>query len=64
MISKYQEITFSPKSCEGIKEECGGANLTLMIDVVGGGDEKNEPMEDRRKDGEGERRREGGKSKK
>ena len=57
-------ITFIPKPCEGIKEECGVANLTLMIGVVGGSDEKNEPMEDRRKDGEGERRREGGKRKK
>ena len=38
--------------------------MTLVIDVVGGSDEKNEPMEDRRKDGEGERRREGGKRKK
>ena len=29
-----------------------------MIDEVRGSDEKNEPMEDRRKDSEGERRRE------
>ena len=31
--------------------------------VISGSDEKNEPIEDRRKDGEGERRREGGKRK-